>query len=76
MIRIAIQSKGRLNEETVALLDSIGIKIDDAKRKFLSRPRNSPIEGLYMRDDDIPQLVANGTATLGSVGLNGVAEKA
>ncbi|MDD6364687.1 MAG: ATP phosphoribosyltransferase, partial [Bacteroidales bacterium] len=58
MIRIAIQSKGRLNEETVALLDSIGIKIDDAKRKFLSRSRNFPIEVLYMRDDDIPQLVA------------------
>lgn len=76
MIRIAIQSKGRLNEETVALLDSIGIKIDDAKRKFLSRSRNFPIEVLYMRDDDIPQLVANGTATLGIVGLNEVAEKA
>jgi len=75
MIRIAIQSKGRLNEDTVGLLDSIGIKIDDAKRKFLSKSRNFPIEVLYMRDDDIPQLVANGTATLGIVGLNEVVEK-
>jgi len=75
MIRIAIQSKGRLNEETVGLLESIGIKIDDAKRKFLSKSRNFPIEVLYMRDDDIPQLVANGTATLGIVGLNEVVEK-
>jgi len=75
MIRIAIQSKGRLNEDTVGLLESIGIKIDDAKRKFLSKSRNFPIEVLYMRDDDIPQLVANGTATLGIVGLNEVVEK-
>lgn len=75
MIRIAIQSKGRLNEETVGLLESIGIRIDDAKRKFLSKSRNFPIEVLYMRDDDIPQLVANGTATLGIVGLNEVVER-
>ncbi|MGM9768161.1 MAG: ATP phosphoribosyltransferase [Candidatus Cryptobacteroides sp.] len=75
MLRIAIQSKGRLNEETVGLLESIGIKIDDAKRKFLTKSGNFPIEVLYMRDDDIPQLVANGTATLGIVGLNEVVEK-
>lgn len=75
MLRIAIQSKGRLNEETVGLLESIGIKIDDAKRKFLTKSGNFPIEVLYMRDDDIPQLVSNGTATLGIVGLNEVVEK-
>lgn len=75
MIRIAIQSKGRLNEDTVGLLNSIGIKIDDAKRKFLSKSKNFPIEVLYMRDDDIPQLVASGVATLGIVGYNEVAEK-
>lgn len=75
MIRIAIQSKGRLNEDTVGLLNSIGIKIDDAKRKFLSKSKNFPIEVLYMRDDDIPQLVASGVANLGIVGYNEVAEK-
>ncbi|MCQ2144728.1 MAG: ATP phosphoribosyltransferase [Bacteroidales bacterium] len=75
MIRIAIQSKGRLNEDTVGLLNSIGIKIDDAKRKFLSKSKNFPIEVLYMRDDDIPQLVSSGVATLGIVGYNEVAEK-
>lgn len=75
MIRIAIQSKGRLNEDTVSLLESIGIEIDDSKRKFLSKSKNFPIEVLYMRDDDIPQLVSNGTATLGIVGLNEVVER-
>lgn len=75
MLRIAIQSKGRLNEESTALLNEIGINIDDAKRRFLTKAPNFPIEVLYMRDDDIPQVVSNGTASLGIVGLNEVAER-
>ncbi len=75
MLRIAIQTKGRLNEQSVALLREIGIEVDDAKRKFLSKALNFPIEVLYLRDDDIPQVVANGTAQLGIVGLNEVAER-
>ena len=75
MLRIAIQSKGRLNEESTALLREIGIDIDDSKRKFLSKAQNFPIEMLYLRDDDIPQVVSNGTATLGIVGLNEVEER-
>ena len=75
MLRIAIQSKGRLNEDSLALLQEIGISVDDSKRKFLSKSANFPLEVLYMRDDDIPQVVAAGTASLGIVGLNEVTEK-
>ena len=75
MLRIAIQTKGRLNEQSTALLHEIGIDVDGAKRKFLSKAANFPIEVLYLRDDDIPQVVENGTATLGIVGLNEVAER-
>ncbi|MCI5718396.1 MAG: ATP phosphoribosyltransferase [Alistipes sp.] len=75
MLRIAIQNKGRLNEQSVALLREIGINVDEAKRKFLSKASNVPIEVWYLRDDDIPQVVANGTASLGIVGLNEVAER-
>lgn len=75
MLRIAIQSKGRLNEDSTALFQEIGISIDDSKRKFLSKSANFPLEVLYMRDDDIPQVVANGTASLGIVGLNEVEER-
>ena len=75
MLRLAIQSKGRLNEESSALLQEIGISIDDSKRKFLSKASNFPLEVLYMRDDDIPQLVSSGTASLGIVGLNEVQER-
>ena len=75
MLRIAIQTKGRLNEQSVELMREIGIDVEGAKRKFLSKAANFPIEVLYLRDDDIPQVVANGTASLGIVGLNEVAER-
>lgn len=75
MLRVAIQSKGRLNEESTALFQEIGISVDDSKRKFLSQSANFPLEVLYMRDDDIPQVVASGTASMGIVGLNEVEEK-
>lgn len=75
MLRLAIQSKGRLNEESTALLREIGIDLDDSRRKFLAQAPNFPLELLYMRDDDIPQVVASGTAGLGIVGLNEVEER-
>ena len=75
MIRIAIQTKGRLNEDSLSLLSDAGLKIDENKRKFLSIASNYPLEVLYLRDDDIPQTVANGVADIGIVGLNEVAEK-
>lgn len=75
MIRIAIQAKGRLNEESIALLKEAGISIEDSKRKLLAKSDDFPIEVLYLRDDDIPQAVAMGVADLGIVGLNEVEEK-
>ena len=75
MLRLAIQSKGRLSEETTALLKEIGIGLDDSKRKFLLQAPNFPLELLYMRDDDIPQVVSDGTAALGIVGMNEVVER-
>ena len=74
MLRLDIQSKGRLNEDSTALLREIGIDIDDSRRKFLSQAPNFPLELLYMRDDDIPGVVSSGTAALGIVGLNEVEE--
>lgn len=75
MLRIALQSKGRLNEDSMSLLESIGINVDDPKRKFLSKAKNFDLEALFLRDDDIPAVVESGTASLGIVGLNEVEEK-
>lgn len=75
MLRIALQSKGRLNEESLKLLQDAGVKIEESKRKLISTSSTFPIEVLYLRDDDIPQAVANNIADIGIVGLNEVLEK-
>ncbi len=75
MLKIAIQSKGRLNEESMALLADAGIRAGGGSRSLLSRAKGFPLEVLYLRDDDIPPAVAMGVADLGIVGLNEVAEK-
>ena len=75
MLRIAIQAKGRLNEESITLLAEAGITVEEGKRKLLTRSDDFDIEVLYLRDDDIPQAVAMGVADLGIVGLNEVEEK-
>ncbi len=75
MLRIAVQSKGRLYEETMAMFEESDIKISSTKRTLLVQSRNFPIEVLFLRDDDIPQSVASGVADLGIVGENEYAEK-
>ncbi len=70
MLRIAIQSKGRLFEDCMDLLKESGIKLSNAKRTLLIPSSNFPLEVLYLRDDDIPECVANGVADVGIVGLN------
>ena len=75
MIRIAVQSKGRLNEDTMNLLSEAGIKVSNSKRTLLVESSNFPIEVLYLRDDDIPQTVADGVADLGIVGENEFVER-
>ena len=75
MLRIAIQSKGRLNEETMALLNESGIKLGKSKRTLLLSAIDFPVEVLFLRDDDIPQSVANGVADVGIVGENEYVEK-
>ena len=68
MLRIAVQSKGRLFEDTMNLLAEADIKISASKRTLLVQADNFPLEVLYLRDDDIPQSVASGVADIGVVG--------
>ena len=75
MLRIAVQSKGRLYEDTMALLAEAGIKVSSSKRTLLVQSSNFPVEVLYLRDDDIPQSVASGVADLGIVGENEYEER-
>lgn len=75
MLRIAVQSKGRLFEDTMALFAEADIKLSTSKRTLLTQSSNFPIEVLFLRDDDIPQSVASGVADLGIVGENEFVER-
>ncbi|MBR5657609.1 MAG: ATP phosphoribosyltransferase [Prevotella sp.] len=75
MLRIAVQSKGRLYEDTINLLAEADIKVSSSKRVLLVQSTNFPLEVLYLRDDDIPQSVAGGVADVGVVGENEFMER-
>ena len=74
MLRIAVQSKGRLYDDTINLLAEADIKISQSKRTLLVQSASFPLEVLYLRDDDIPQSVAARVADIGIVGENELME--
>ena len=75
VLKIAIQKSGRLNEKSQELLSECGISIRKGG-KLMSKASNFPLEVFYLRDDDIPQYVAEGVADIGIVGENEFLEKA
>jgi ATP phosphoribosyltransferase len=75
-LKVAIQKEGRLSEQSLGLIKESGIRHNqDSKRKLISVGENFPVEILYLRDDDIPQYVADAVADIGIVGENEVMEK-
>ncbi len=75
-LKIAIQKEGRLSEKSLDLIKEAGILHNqDSKRKLISIGDNFPVEILYLRDDDIPQYVADAVADIGIVGENEVMER-
>ena len=75
LLRIAVQAKGRLYDETMSFLEESDIKLSATKRTLLVQSTNFPVEVLFLRDDDIPQTVATGVADIGIVGENEFMEK-
>jgi len=75
MLRIAVQSKGRLFDDTMNLLSEADIKVSASKRTLLVQSSDFPLEVMYLRDDDIPQSVASGVADIGIVGENEFVER-
>lgn len=74
-LKIAIQTKGRLNEDSMHLIQEAGIDLNIGRRTLIAESKNFPIDALFLRDDDIPQTVADGVADLGIVGENEMLEK-
>ena len=74
-LKLAIQKSGRLTEESLELLREAGVNLTKGDGKLISTASNFPLELLYLRDDDIPQYVADGVADIGFVGENVVLER-
>jgi ATP phosphoribosyltransferase len=75
-LKIALQKSGRLSEQSVELLKESGISLSNGERRLVSVASNFPLEILFLRDDDIPQYVADNVANIGIVGENILMEKA
>lgn len=74
--RIAVQKSGRLAEPSLALLRQMGLQFEAHQDRLFARCRNLPLDILFVRDDDVPEYVQDGTADLGVVGSNVLAEQA
>ncbi|KTD00933.1 ATP phosphoribosyltransferase [Fluoribacter gormanii] len=69
-LRLALQKKGRLSEESLNLLQRCGLKFRIKPNSLLTHVDNFPIDLLFVRDDDIPVLVFDGLCDGGIVGEN------
>ncbi|MFK7900444.1 MAG: ATP phosphoribosyltransferase [Cyclobacteriaceae bacterium] len=75
MLRLAVQKKGRLSDSSLNLIRECGINFSKKPASLKEAAYNFPLEFLYLRDDDIPGYVADGTADIGIVGENVLVEK-
>ena len=69
-LKIAVQKSGRLNEDSIDLLKKCGVKFNNGLGKLRATAENFPLEIFFLRDDDIPEYVADGVADIGVVGEN------
>ncbi len=73
-VKLALQREGRLSRSSTELLETVGLEFDSYRQKLFAACRNFDLELLFVRDDDIPEYVADGVADLGIVGRNLVLE--
>lgn len=76
ILRIAVQKSGRLSEQSLALLKKAGFAFEMSERSLISKCSHFPLEILFLRAEDIPEIVHDGTADLGIAGENTIIEKA
>jgi ATP phosphoribosyltransferase len=73
-IKLALQKEGRLSASSTDLLHTVGLEFDSYRQRLFAACRNFDLELLFVRDNDIPEYVADGVADLGIVGRNLVLE--
>lgn len=74
-LRIAVQKSGRLTDDSLDLLHRCGLKFNRGKDQLMVYGENMPLDVLFVRDDDIPDLVQEDVCDLGLVGMNVIEEK-
>jgi len=74
-LKLAIQKKGRLSDDSLRLLRTCGLEIESYNERLLVTTRNYKLDILFLRDDDIPVYVQDNVADLGIVGENVILEK-
>jgi ATP phosphoribosyltransferase len=74
-LKIAVQKTGRLTDPSLDLLTRCGLKLSRGKDQLIGFGENMPLDVLFVRDDDIPDLVQEDVCDLGLVGLNVLEEK-
>ena len=75
MIRLAVQKSGRLNLESLKILEDCGISIDNGKDQLKASAQNFPMEVFFLRNSDIPQYIRDGVVDLAIIGENLLVEK-
>ena len=73
-LKLAIQKKGRLSDESIKLINECDISFPNSSGKLVTAAYDFPIEILFLRDDDIPDYVQDGVADIGIVGENVLVE--
>src|SRR5215471_16580936 len=74
-LKVALQKSGRLTENSLDLMVRCGLKYSRGKDQLMCYGENMPLDLLFVRDDDIPDLVQEDVCDLGIVGLNVIEEK-
>lgn len=74
-LKLAVQKSGRLTDHSTDLLVRCGLKFSRGKDQLVGFGENMPLDLLFVRDDDIPDLVEEDVCDLGLVGLNVLEEK-
>jgi len=74
-LKLAVQKSGRLTDPSLDLLARCGLKLSRGKDQLFAYGENMPLDVLFVRDDDIPDLVREDVCDLGLVGLNVLEEK-
>src|SRR5512140_2357205 len=74
-LKLAVQKSGRLTDPSLEMLTRCGLKLARGKDQLMGFGENMPLDVLFVRDDDIPDLVQEDVCDLGIVGINVIEEK-